>query len=395
MKTPLTITFCFACALCNAQQTTLRDALMQASRNRPSVKAARLQIEQARHASKALGAYAPTTLGLGASSRGEVGATDGDLFVSQAIDVFGRNAANRRLGGVGIESAKVAYSAQLLDLQTDVMDAYFEASNAYRLSQSAHDLLEIAEKLQKATIRRFEEGKVAEVQVTRSQIEYGRAKQAALLRESQLKTALKRLSGLVGVEIVQLDSEAAIEPLKNKDTSLRPDLLAIKAEIEAAKAEAGIASRSSLPEVEFQIRRSPWNDTPSYWGGRLQLTWSIDDHGKSRNETQAAKRKAEASMATFEDAKARSLSELAANDIEIAAAESSVKSLSELTATTKLLVEKAQKGFSQGVSTLIDVLEATRALREVEQELSEARLSLNVALVSQYRLTGTLMEVVK
>ncbi len=395
MKTPLTITFCFACAWCHAQQTTLRDALTEALHNRPSVKAARLQIEQARLASRALGAYAPTTVGLGASSRGEVGATDGDLFLSQTIDVFGRAAANKRLGSTGIESARIAYSSRLLELQTDVMAAYFEASNAFRLYQSANDLLEIAEKLQKATTRRFEEGKVAEVQVTRAQIEYGRSKQATLLRETQLKTTLKRLSGLVGKEIVQLDLEATVEPLKVKDITQRPDLLAIKVDVKAAEAEAGIASRGSLPELEFQVRRSPWNDTPSYWGGRLQLTWAIDDHGKSRNETQAARRKAEASLATYEDAKARALSEFEANVIEIGAADLRVRSLTELTETTKLLVEKAQKGFSQGVATLIDVLEATRALREVEQELSEARLSLNIALVAQYRLTGTLMEVVK
>jgi cobalt-zinc-cadmium efflux system outer membrane protein len=63
--------------------------------------------------------------------------------------------------------------------------------------------------------------------------------------------------------------------------------------------------------------------------------------------------------------------------------------------SAKDLVAKSQKGFSEGFGTQIDVLEATRALRETEQELVEARLQLSFAVVKQYEVTGFLAEVLQ
>lgn len=395
MKTLSLICLTLVCAASHAQQVSLIEALRRSAENRPAVKAARLSIEQAKDSSKALGAYAPTVLSVGGSSRGEVGATDGDLFLSQPIDVFGRTSANRRFGRAGIRSAEANYRGVLLELQSEVLSAYFEAMNSAQLSSAADELLKIAERIQQATVRRFEEGKIAEVQVTRSGIELKRALQASQLRKSQLSADLKQLSGLIGTTVTDLDLTASLGSTSTGDVSSRPDLQLLAAEVEIAEAEAGIAKKSSLPELEIQARRSPWNERDVYFGGRIQLTWSLYDHGKSRFETRSAKNKAEATRASYEDAKQRALTDLDANAIETAAAESQVKALAELLESARDLVEKSQKGFSGGVSTLVDILEATRALREVEQELTEARLSLNLALASRLRLSGTLIEVSK
>lgn len=395
MKPLSLICLTLVCAASHAQQIGLTDALKRASENRPAVKAARLSIAQAKDSSRALGAYAPTVLGVGGSSRGEVGATDGDLFLSQPIDIFGRTTANRRLGRAGIRFAEASYHGVLLELQSDVLTSYFGAMNSAQLSSSADELLKIAEGIQQATLRRFEEGKIAEVQVTRSGIELRRAQQVSLLRKAQLSAAIKRLSGLIGTTVTELDLTAFLGATPPGDVANRPDLQILAAEVETAEAESGIARKGSLPELEVQARRSPWNDRDVFFGGRIQLTWSLYDHGKSRFETQAAKKKSDAARASYQDAKLRALTELDANAIEIVAAESQVKALTGLLESARELVEKSQKGFTGGVSTLIDILEATRALREVEQELAEAKLSMNLAAASRFRISGTLIEVSK
>lgn len=395
MKPLSLICLTLVCTTSHAQQIGLTDALKRAAENRPAVKAAKLSIDQAKDSSKALGAYAPTVLGVGGSSRGEVGATDGDLFLSQPIDIFGRTTANRRFGRAGIRTAEASYHGVLLELQSNVLTSYFEAMNSAQLSSSADELLKIAEGIQQATVRRFEEGKIAEVQVTRSGIELRRAQQASLLRKAQLSAAIKRLSGLIGTTVTELDLTASLGATPPGDVANRPELQILAAEVETAEAEAGIARKGSLPELEVQARRSPWNDRDVFFGGRIQLTWSLYDHGKSRFETQAAKNKSDAARASYEDAKLRALTELDANAIEIAAADSQVKALTGLLESARELVEKSQKGFTGGVSTLIDILEATRALREVEQELAEAKLSLNLAAASRFRISGTLIEVSK
>ena len=395
MKTISLICISLVCAASQAQQVSLNDALKRAAENRSTVKSARLSIDQAKLSSRALGTYSPTVLGVGGSSRGEVGATDGDLFLSQPIDIFGRTAANRRLGSAGVRVAEANFSGVVLDLQTDVLTSYFEAVSTAQLSSAADELLKVADGIQKATVRRFEEGKIAEVQVTRAGIEFTRAQQSSLLHKAQLSASLKRLSGLIGTPVSELDLNANLSVGQVGDLTMRPDLLLLIADVESAEAEAGIARKGSLPELEIQARRSPWNDRDVFFGGRIQLTWSLYDHGRSRFETQAAKKKADAARASYEDARKRAVSELDANAIEMAAAEAQVKAFAGLLDSARDLVEKSQKGFSGGVLTLIDVLEATRALREVEQELAEAKLSLNLAVVSRYRISGTLMEVLK
>ncbi|MFX8824850.1 TolC family protein, partial [Acinetobacter baumannii] len=88
-----------------------------------------------------------------------------------------------------------------------------------------------------------------------------------------------------------------------EDLSTRPDLLSLKSDIESAEAEAGIARKTALPEFEVQARRSPWTDPGGVYGGRLQLTWSLYDHGRSKLETQAAMKKADAARASYDDAR--------------------------------------------------------------------------------------------
>lgn len=395
MKPLSLICLCLACAVSNAQQVSLNEALRRAAETRPLVKSAKLSVEQARLAAKALGAYAPTVLGVGASSRNEVGATDGDLYLSQPIDVFGRTAANRRAGNAAVRSAEASFRGVLLALQADVATSYFDALSAAQLSSTADELVVIAEGIQTATRRRFEEGKVAEVQVSRASIELNRTRQSARARKSQYEAALKRLSALVGMTVTELDMTAGV-PIPNTSVmTSRPDLQLLAADIEGAEAEAGIARKTGLPELEIQARRSPWKDQEVFYGGRLQLTWSILDHGRSKYEAQSALKKADAARNQYRDAQVQAQAEVDANKIELDAAEAQVKSLTELLASAKSLVEKSQKGFSEGVSTLVDILEATRALREIEQELAEARHTYNLAGVSRLRISGTLLEVSK
>ena len=118
-------------------------------------------------------------------------------------------------------------------------------------------------------------------------------------------------------------------------------------------------------ELEIQARRSPWNDRDVFFGGRIQLTWSLYDHGRSRFETQSAKKKADAARASYEDARKRAVSELEANAIELAVAETQVKAFAGLRESAGGLVEQSQEGFSGRVLSRVDVRVASLALREV------------------------------
>lgn len=378
-----------------AQSLTLEEALKTAQTHRPSIQSARLEIERARSEAKAIGAYPPLTFGIGWSSAANVGATDQDLFVSQSLDFWGRVPAAQKLGEGGIRLAETSYRQALLTTQTEVLKAYFETVAAQRLSSVADDLVSVAESLQKATSRRFEEGKVPEVQVTRSSIESDRARQAAILRKSQFEASLKRLSGVLGIAEAPTSVKSVGLPEPQFRLDQRPDLAGIRSQIQIAESERLVAERSNKPEFEIAALRSPWQGQPTATGIRLQLTWRAGDHGKAKNEQRMATQKAEALNASLSDLTKKALAEIAAIDIEIKAAEKRLTSFQEIRNAAADLVEKSRRGYSEGFGTLLDVLEATRSLREIEQEMVEAQLAVNLARVAKYEVGGSLIEVAK
>jgi outer membrane protein TolC len=387
-----------AATVCQAQKTiSADDALALAAKNRLALKAAKLNIEQAKRDSKAKSAYAPTTLGIGASSRTEVGASDGDLFVSQPIDIFGRALAGQRVGSASVQLALAEYVEVAEDLQSEALSAYAEAVATAHQKDVADELLKIAEGLLSATKRRFEEGKVAEIHLTRATIEFERAKQSAALQTAAQVASLQRLSGQLAVDPSELavEADATIAPLTNPNPVNRPDLLTLAAQAKVAEAEAGVARVSNRPELDFQLRRSPWNDNPSYFGARIQLTWSFWDHGKSNLESKAAQSRAEAARKLLEDAQGKAKAELKAIATELAANQKQIAGYEGILVSARTLVSKSQTAYSEGFGTQVDVLEAARALREVEQELVAARLRLSQTVIAQYKAAGFLAEVLK
>ncbi len=398
LKVHILIFLALATTLALAQQPlSIEGALKLVRQNRSAAGAAKLGIDEARLKARSLGSYPPTTLGAGYSSRLEVGGSDSDLFLSQPLDFFGRTSAGRRAGSATILMAEAGYRGTMLGLQSDVLEAYFSAVSTSQLAETSEEIVKVAQGLKDAAQKRFDEGKIAEVQVTRASIELARAKQSALLRRSQRQAAVARLAGALGLPSLDLplDLNAVVVTPPTIDLTQRPDLLLLNAEVQTAEADAGLARLDNRPELEVQARRSPWNDSNALYGARIQLTLPLYDHGRSRFETQAAKARSQSARARYDDAQKRALSELAAIKVELDASKELVANYQAIVESAQTLVVKSQKGFSEGLGTLTDVLEATRALREIEQELAEAKLRFNLAAVSQYRAAGLLMEVLR
>lgn len=396
MKTQAVIALIIFPFCVQAQPLSLHQALSDARASRQAVLATQLNLDRAKLSARALGAYPALTVGVGQSSREGLGATDQDLFVSQPIDLFGRTSASANFGRAHVRIAEAERRQTLLAVQSDVMVAYFEASAATRLSMVAGDLLQVAEALQKATVRRFEEGKIPEVQLTRATIELDRAKQTSALRVAQLRASLKKLAAATGSNepIASVDLSATISN-PNVDLSQRPDIMALSAQASAAHAEKVVASRANLPELELLGLRTPWRESSSSYGLRVQLTWRVFDFGRSRYEQGAATKQTESIQALLLDSTKRAEAVIASIEIEIEASRRRLASYEAIRESAKDLVAKSQRGFAEGIGTLLDVLEATRSLREIEQELAESQLAVNLALASKYEAAGNLIGVQK
>lgn len=374
----------------------LPTAIALAMAHRPAVQAARLRVEQAQRLRAAASARPTTRLDLGVTSEPELRGNDDDLVLAQPLDVFGRSRTARALGEAQVALAEAGLRQTLSDVQAEVFERYADAVSASQLAENAGAALQIAERLRELTRLRVE-GRVAPaVQLTRVGIEVERARQNLALRQSQREAALRRLGGTVGEAVESVADYPLLVPSGPEDVvTTRGDLLTLAANVRIAEASAGVAQTSGRPELEASVRANVWTAGEKVSGLRLQLSLPVFDQGRIRNEIRAAELQAEAERCALEDAKGRAMAEVEAVRGELTASERQVESYQTLIASARELVEKSEIGLREGAAsiTLIEVLEATRALREVEQGLVEARYRVAQAQAAYLRATGRQWEV--
>jgi len=379
------------------QALSLDQALALARQNRPAVRSAELRVEQARLQRRSLIAPLPTRLDLQATTNRNLYGNDDDVALSQPIDLFGRRKANRSLGDAQIQLAEATLRQTLGEVQGDVVDRYADTVAARQLAATAQAQLELAQRLLDATTKRAEGGIVPPVQIKRVALEVERARQTLSLRQATEAAARRRLAGAVGVPTEQIVvAEFAAVPVVPIDIATvarqRADLLAISAQFAIAQANIGVSQLQFRPDFEISARTSPYSYGPGQPAGlRATLSIPVYDFGRRKNDVKAGQAAAEAERRALADATARAQADLDAVNLEIAAANAQREGFERLLADTRELVRVTSFGYNEGATTLLEVLEATRALREVEESLVESRLRVAQAQAAYLRTTGTLL----
>lgn len=381
-----------------AEALTLEQAIASARAQRPAFEAARLRVVQANLSRRALGAFPTTRLFVGYSSDQEVGGSDDDLVLAQPIDIFGRTSAARASGTAIVMRAEAEFRAVSVEVQSQVVDAYIEASASAELARTAASVQEGLERLYEATRLRVEGGVAPGVQLTRVGLELEQAKLRSDRRQAELQANRQRLGTLIGKDYTLVSVQAVPElPISEAKEAVllsqRPDLLLLTADVLIAEADARIARLEGLPVFELQARRTPWQERDQRYGIRLQLSFPIFDYGRVRSETKAAQTKAEAARKALADASKLASGELAAARIEMSAAKQQVGRYEALVSTAKDLVERLRPALTEQATTLIEVIDATRTLRDVEEALVEARQRLAQAQSRYLRAAGQIIEV--
>jgi outer membrane protein TolC len=381
-----------------AEVLTLEQAIASARAQRSAFEAARLRVVQANLSRRALGAFPATRLFVGYSSDQEVGGSDDDLVLAQPIDIFGRTSAARASGSAIVMQAEAEFRAVSVEVQSQVVDAYIEAAASAELARTAASVQEGLERLYEATRLRVEGGVAPGVQLTRVGLELEQAKLRSDRRQAELQANRQRLATLIGKDYTLVSVQAVPElPISEAEEAVllsqRPDLLLLTADVRIAEADARIARLEGLPEFELQARRTPWQERDQRYGIRLQLSFPIFDYGRVRSETKAAQTKAEAARKALADASKLASGELAAARIEMNAAKQQVGRYEALVSTAKDLVERLRPALTEQATTLIEVIDATRTLRDVEEALVEARQRLAQAQSRYLRAAGQIIEV--
>lgn len=377
------------------ERAGLQQMLQSAYAARPGIEAARLRVAEARAQARLLGAYPSTELSLGITSPPEAGGSDDDFVLSQELDFFGRARAGKARGYALVLGEQARLRAVILEVQSQVLEAYGEAAASELRAEVAKRILETAAALYDSSQKRFEEGRVPEVQVIRSRIEHQRALQDFNRRSGELQAARTRLAQLTGLDNFAADTQELSRQVNLAGGDLgaaRPELAELAAAQSLASAEAEQVRAEYRPTFAIQGRRSAWNDGDGQFGLRLQLTIPLLDHGRRRAELEAVDARRAAVEKQYADALLLAKAEVAAAEITLKTTREQAEAYRLILDEARTLVAKSQLGYEEGATTLIEVLEATRAMREVEEGYVEALAASYAAQADYIRATGQLLE---
>ena len=381
------------CALGRAQSTlTPTDALHQAFAQRDVMTTNRQKLEEARRTAIAAGAYPATRLDLGRDlfNKADIMGS-ADLLLYQPLDIFGKSRVAGRQGRAGVATALATFRQGALDLQQELLTAYANLLSAQRLLDLAKGQRELAESVRVSTAKRVEARDLPEIQAARAQLEVDRADGLVTDRQAALEAARLRLSGAMGADAASNLTLGGIELPAGDPTVARPELLLLRADVAQANADAQSAKQGLLPDLEIQAGRTGFN-TPTEYGARLQLTATLWDNGATRNRVQAAEARKKAATSALADKVKVAEKDIAAAKVELAAADRSVANYTKLAEGAKTLLDRTQRGFELGANSLIDVLDARRALSDAQELTVNAQLRRDLAVEAVLRAEGRFLE---
>ena len=317
---------------------------------------------------------------------------------------FGRRAADVRAARAQLLAANLGFNAHHQQIVFRVQTAFYQLSSLVGRITAAQASLDSALKIQEATDERFKNGLAAGPDVSRARQLAAQAAfdlEEALARERDAEVALAESIGVLPTTPIRIvdfsrvplpsQMEETVEQFINRTLDHRPDLLAKVAALRAREAEVRRAKSAYLPtlalrgevghayensQIKVDGHTYPWQSTDqTTWGVGLALTWDIFDKAR-KHKLEIARAERDAAQHEVEDAKDKAISQvwqyytstkLAFRRLDVAAAllEASEKSY-----------QQTFEGYQHELNSLVDVLDAERALSSARYTQLDTRATL-------------------
>jgi outer membrane protein, heavy metal efflux system len=215
--------------------------------------------------------------------------------LSQPIELGGKRGSRRDAARAGLSREKARQRDTERLVLGDVAATFLRALHARERLRLARGAEEAARDFFQSTQRRFEAGDVPVVDVNVARVALARARAAVASAEGEEVALLGELRGLLGLSAdaalgVRGDLSAlAAQPVELPPTlPERPDVTALVAELEEAKAERRLGEGSAWPDVNVGVRYAHEGDERAILGG-LGVSLPLFGRGQSTRVTGEAR----------------------------------------------------------------------------------------------------------
>jgi len=371
---------------------TLEQALARASSEGSATLIAVSERERAAARARQARAWENPTLSvevenvLGRGPYRDFDAAESTVSLSQPLPLGGGRGARVRAAQSDEQAATAALALAALELRRDVAIVYAEAIAADRLAGIARERAALGAQTRAAVERRHAAGLESDLQRARVEVETAgmqadarRRAAAALAQRRALAAHWREATVTAALDEAWFDAAPATAFDVASDVApTHPRLVVARARVEQARAEIEAARRAPFSGLEATVGTRRSEDAPSSdraWLLGLSMPLPLWD----RNEGGVAEARAALQAAEFDlERAARDLvaeREAALAERDAATLEVDALRLSGLP-SSKSFAHLAAQGYEAGRLSLIERLDAERALLQTQELLVAARLRL-------------------
>lgn len=373
-----------------SQPQSVEQALALALRHNPRVRALRLELEGARHLERSAAAlHSPHAFLAPTLTTGGVGE---ELMFAQPLELTGARQARMRVAALQYELTYTSTLLELNDILAEVAKAYYEYAYRARIAQTAQDALAVIERMQAMITQQVEAGARAGVDLLQVGIETERVRQHAQQRELEAQIALQRLRALIGTDANEhASSHSETLPFPTMPsvggTPLPVRLESIRLEYEGALYRQ--IRQEGVPDLGVQVRIERFRGERTRPGFGLTLSLPLFDYGTRRHRLSAQSKAIEAQALRLQHARLMYETELRNAEQRLAQARTRYDAYqAHLLPSAQKLAQTAQIGLEAGQLSILQLLEAQRTVRSVQEEALQAELELKLSETELKRLRG-------
>jgi cobalt-zinc-cadmium efflux system outer membrane protein len=320
------------------------------------------------------------------------------LSISQELDFPLHLLWNSSALNATVDQARLQSITQLLDLEMEVRFAYLDAWATQERAQILRENASHLETYASKTERMAELGESSVLEARSTRVEAIIAKNDFEVTKRKHSAFLANLQSLSGFELSEAVLMSPLPSLPGEtswddsiSTGSNPEAQSLEAEIRAAGYENLVAATGWLPELEIAYfqQKIPSEENPDFWGVEIGMSVPLWFWWGGRGEIQQArakKRIAENELKAFEIEFASAWNQSVQN-YRSAYEKNQIyeEELVPLAQETALL---AQKSYSLGEATYLEVLKALRDYNELKLEHLESKVELYDQIIQMDKLSG-------
>lgn len=327
----------------------------------------------------------------------------GKLTASYEVDLFGRIGNNISAAQADAAASEATYRSVLLALQADVAQTYFRLRASDAELAFLNETVRLREENVRINQRRYDLGDVGELDLTRAKTELSTTRSEAIALERQRAQLEHALAVLLGKPAAAFSAEnnpllasatlPGIPPgLPSALLERRPDITAAQRAMIAANARIGAARAAVFPALTLTAAGGgesadlgdlfKWSSRSWLLGALLSMP--LIDGGRNQANIARTESALEESVARYRQSVLNAFAEVEDNLVGLHTLAGQAQEIDDAVASARRSADLANKLYTAGRSSYLELLDAQRNLATVERsavQLRGTRATTTVALI--------------